>query len=118
MGTAFWGTMSLRLVVWFGIGGLVMSAGADEPSVPRRGALVVEVRPLVAGPADASQWEAWREGLYAERRRMRARLGYDGGLQEADFAAKFLLMRPGLDRCATIGFRCVVDLADPNATVE
>jgi hypothetical protein len=108
MGTAFWGTMSLRLVVWFGIGGLVMSAGADEPSVPRRGALVVEVRPLVAGPADASQWEAWREGLYAERRRMRA----------ADFAAKFLLMRPGLDRCATIGFRCVVDLADPNATVE
>lgn len=31
----------------------------------------------------------------------------DGGPQPTDFAAKFLLMWPGLDRCATIGFRCV-----------
>ncbi len=31
----------------------------------------------------------------------------DGGPQPAGFAAKFLLMWPGLDRCATIGFRCV-----------
>lgn len=35
----------------------------------------------------------------------------DGGPQPCQFAAKFLLMWPGLDRCATIGFRCVVDLA-------
>ncbi|MCE5269149.1 MAG: formylglycine-generating enzyme family protein [Planctomycetaceae bacterium] len=35
----------------------------------------------------------------------------DGGPVPADFAAKFLLMWPGLDRCATIGFRCVADLA-------
>ena len=35
----------------------------------------------------------------------------DGGAQANDFAAKFLLMYPGLDRCATIGFRCAVDLA-------
>ncbi len=34
----------------------------------------------------------------------------DGGPQPADFAAKFLLMCPGLDRCATIGFRCAADL--------
>jgi len=34
----------------------------------------------------------------------------DGGPQTSDFAAKFLLMYPGLDRCATIGFRCAVDL--------
>jgi len=34
----------------------------------------------------------------------------DGGAQPNDFAAKFLLMYPGLDRCATIGFRCAVDL--------
>jgi formylglycine-generating enzyme required for sulfatase activity len=34
----------------------------------------------------------------------------DGGAQANDFAAKFLLMYAGLDRCATIGFRCVVDL--------
>ena len=34
----------------------------------------------------------------------------DGGPRPADFAAKFLLMWPGLDRCATIGFRCAVDL--------
>ena len=32
----------------------------------------------------------------------------DGGPQPANFAAKFVLMWPGLDRCATIGFRCVV----------
>lgn len=33
----------------------------------------------------------------------------DGGPQPADFAAKFLLLWPGLDRCATIGFRCVAN---------
>ena len=32
----------------------------------------------------------------------------DGGPQPAHFAAKVLLMWPGLDRCATVGFRCVV----------
>jgi formylglycine-generating enzyme required for sulfatase activity len=36
---------------------------------------------------------------------------FDGGPQVNAFTAKFLLMWPGLDRCATIGFRCVVDLA-------
>lgn len=34
----------------------------------------------------------------------------DQGPQPANFAAKYLLTWPGLDRCATIGFRCVVDL--------
>jgi hypothetical protein len=33
----------------------------------------------------------------------------DGGPREIDFAAKFLLAWPGLDRCATVGFRCVAD---------
>lgn len=31
----------------------------------------------------------------------------DGGPRPANYAAKFLLLWPGLDRCATIGFRCV-----------
>jgi len=34
----------------------------------------------------------------------------DGGPRAVDYAAKILLMWPGLDRCATIGFRCAVDL--------
>ena len=34
----------------------------------------------------------------------------DGGVRDAAFAAKYLLMWPGLDRCATIGFRTAVDL--------
>jgi formylglycine-generating enzyme required for sulfatase activity len=34
----------------------------------------------------------------------------DGGARPVNFAAKFLLMWPGLDRCGTIGFRCVADL--------
>jgi formylglycine-generating enzyme required for sulfatase activity len=34
----------------------------------------------------------------------------DGGPQPPAFAAKFLMMWPGLDRCATVGFRCVVDI--------
>ena len=34
----------------------------------------------------------------------------DGGPQPCDHHAKFLLLWPGLDRCATIGFRCVVDV--------
>ena len=36
----------------------------------------------------------------------------DGGPQPCNFAAKFILMWPGLDRCATIGFRCVVNIND------
>ena len=36
----------------------------------------------------------------------------DGGPQPCNFGAKFILMWPGLDRCATIGFRCVVDVAN------
>jgi formylglycine-generating enzyme required for sulfatase activity len=35
----------------------------------------------------------------------------DGGPQPSDFAAKFLLMWAGLDRCGTIGFRCAKDSA-------
>ena len=35
----------------------------------------------------------------------------DGGPQPTNFAAKVLLMWPGLDRCATVGFRCAVDLS-------
>ena len=34
----------------------------------------------------------------------------DGGPQAPDFAAKYLLLWPGLDRCATVGFRCAVSL--------
>ncbi len=41
----------------------------------------------------------------------------DGGVLPASFAAKFLLLAPGLDRCATIGFRCAADLAgEPEAS--
>ena len=35
----------------------------------------------------------------------------EGGPHPCNYAAKFLLLWPGLDRCSTIGFRCVVDLA-------
>ena len=34
----------------------------------------------------------------------------NGGAQPANIAEKYLLMYPGVDRSATIGFRCVVDL--------
>jgi formylglycine-generating enzyme required for sulfatase activity len=35
----------------------------------------------------------------------------DGGPRPVNFAAKFLLMWPGLDRCSTIGFRCAATLS-------
>jgi len=35
----------------------------------------------------------------------------DTGPKSAAFGAKFMLGWPGLDRCATIGFRCVADLS-------
>lgn len=35
---------------------------------------------------------------------------FDGGIQTTDFAAKQLLLYPGIDRCSTVGFRCVIDL--------
>lgn len=34
----------------------------------------------------------------------------DGGPQQMDFACKVLLFWPGLDRCATVGFRCAASL--------
>ena len=37
----------------------------------------------------------------------------DGGPRPANFATKFILMWPGLDRRSTIGFRCAADLATP-----
>jgi len=36
----------------------------------------------------------------------------DGEPQPTNCASKFILMYPGLDRCATIGFRCAVDVLD------
>lgn len=33
-----------------------------------------------------------------------------GGPQPTDMSVKFIMMYPGLDRCKTIGFRCVVDI--------
>lgn len=35
---------------------------------------------------------------------------FDGGPRSNRFAAKMLLLWPGLDRCATVGFRCAADL--------
>ncbi len=35
---------------------------------------------------------------------------FDGGPQSLNFAAKQLLIYPGIDRCSTIGFRCAADL--------
>ncbi len=35
----------------------------------------------------------------------------DGGPQPNAFSAKMILSSPGLDRCATIGFRCAADIA-------
>jgi formylglycine-generating enzyme required for sulfatase activity len=67
-------------------------------------------------------WE-WTESEYSDGRTRFAMLRggsyfraegspwyFDGGPQQCDFTAKMLLMWPGLDRCATIGFRCVVDI--------
>ena len=34
----------------------------------------------------------------------------DQGPQQTNFGAKYLFTWPGLDRCATIGFRCIVDV--------
>jgi iron(II)-dependent oxidoreductase len=36
----------------------------------------------------------------------------DGEAQPTYFSAKFILISPGLDRCATIGFRCAADVKD------
>lgn len=41
----------------------------------------------------------------------------DGGVREPSFTAKFIEIWPGLDRCATIGFRIVYDLEEgPSAS--
>ncbi len=34
----------------------------------------------------------------------------DQGPQKTSFGAKYLITSPGLDRCATVGVRCVVDI--------
>lgn len=35
---------------------------------------------------------------------------FDGGPKPLNFASKQLLIYPGIDRCATIGFRCAADI--------
>lgn len=40
----------------------------------------------------------------------------DGGLYPPDWCAKFIRLGPALDRCATIGFRCVTDLPAGSTT--
>jgi formylglycine-generating enzyme required for sulfatase activity len=40
---------------------------------------------------------------------------FDGGPQPCRFAAKMLLTWPGLDRCATVGFRCAADMEGEKA---
>jgi formylglycine-generating enzyme required for sulfatase activity len=42
----------------------------------------------------------------------------DGGPKDPDFTAKFVLSWPALDRCATIGFRCVADLEPRHGTAS
>lgn len=42
----------------------------------------------------------------------------DGGAQPNHHAEKFILMWPGLDRCATVGFRCAVDVADGTVATQ
>jgi formylglycine-generating enzyme required for sulfatase activity len=51
-------------------------------------------------------WQAQGSGWY-----------FPGGTKQPSYAAKMLLMWPGLSRCSTIGFRCVVDL-NPSATIS
>ena len=51
-----------------------------------------------------------RGGSYYDARKGSWSWYMDGGPQEAAFGCKYLLQWPGLDRCATVGFRCVVDL--------
>ena len=41
----------------------------------------------------------------------------DGGPRPCNHHAKFILMWPGLDRCATIGFRCVKDVNNKDSMV-
>lgn len=42
----------------------------------------------------------------------------DGGPQPLDTHTKFLMLWPGLDRCANIGFRCVKDIVDNARTSD
>ena len=93
MRIAFWGAMSSRLLVLVAGGGLVASVAGEHRSArvdldpARQRSLVVEITPLVAAPSDPSQWQAWREALHAERKRVTERLGHDSGAyQRAEFA--------------------------------
>lgn len=67
-------------------------------------------------------WE-WTESEYSDTRTRfvmlkggscyKAKGSYwytNGGPQKNNFLAKMLLLWPGLDRCATIGFRCAIDM--------
>jgi len=72
------------IALLFGVGGTTVAARADNQSgrdgiAGPQTTFVAEVKPLVAGPGEPGRWEAWREGLQAERRKARERLGYDGG---------------------------------------
>lgn len=59
-----------------------------------------------------------RGGSYYDTRADPTRYSHwymDGGPRPCNHHAKFILMYPGLDRCSTIGFRCVRDVASKGA---
>lgn len=51
-----------------------------------------------------------RGGSFYQARKGNGSWYMDGGPQEVSFGCKCLLAWPGLDRCATVGFRCAADL--------
>ncbi len=51
-----------------------------------------------------------RGGSFYQARKGNGSWYMDGGPQEVSFGCKCLLAWPGLDGCATVGFRCAADL--------
>ena len=85
MKAVFWRLSVVAWLVLLGIGGITVAEATDnEPArgdtaASRHTPFAVEVKPLVTAPSGPLKWGAWREGLDAERQRMRERLRYDGG---------------------------------------
>ena len=101
----------------------VLEPGADARPAARTRERALGIPPALLAPGEDASFTS-HDGLRVSARLYlpSAELGYDGprplvyyvhgGPQPLTSHARFLLMAPSLDRCATIGFRCAMD-AEP-----
>lgn len=90
--------------------------GSGEPFVPRDRVGAVWEWTESERSDDRTRFAILRGG--SSYRALGSDWYFDGGPKPPEFAAKVILSWPGIDRAATVGFRCAVDMAADEAAAD